>query len=292
MIKKEKQEYDKKIRKEPFIPSISLQDFIKEKETEKFLYFCYCLDSSPLIIKAPDSNDAQKKFLGYEWSTRKGYDGIHYKLKEDAKKSFITKILEKAGIVPSLNTLLDSIPTPPQKGWEKVKMQSLAKSLSAGGDKPKVFSESKTQECPIPIYANSTQNKGFMAIPIRQRLHKMPLQYPQEEVGYAVARYEPFMPIVRLIVLIPDEKIANLRFLEFSINNNEIQNSGSNIPQLTVPEFANIQIPLPPLEMQEKITFAISKIEEKIQILNSSLENLQAHKNKILQNALNLIKDV
>ncbi|WP_286005272.1 hypothetical protein [Campylobacter avium] len=44
--------------------------------------------------------------------------------------------------------------------------------------------------------------------------------------------------------------------------------------------------------MQEKITFAISKIEEKIQILNSSLENLQAHKNKILQNALNLIKDV
>lgn len=53
-----------------------------------------------------------------------------------------------------------------------------------------------------------------------------------------------------------------------------------------------LQIPLPPLEMQEKITFAISKIEEKIQILNSSLENLQAHKNKILQNALNLIKDV
>ena len=49
---------------------------------------------------------------------------------------------------------------------------------------------------------------------------------------------------------------------------------------------------LPPLEMQEKITFAISKIEEKIQILNSSLENLQAHKNKILQNTLNLIKDV
>ncbi|WP_281526716.1 N-6 DNA methylase [Campylobacter avium] len=92
MIKKEKQEYDKKIRKKPFIPSISLQDFIKEKEAEKFLYFCYCLDSSPLIIKAPDSNDAQKKFLGYEWSTRKGYDGIHYKLKEDAKNASINFI--------------------------------------------------------------------------------------------------------------------------------------------------------------------------------------------------------
>ena len=92
MIKKEKQEYDKKIRKEPFIPSISLQDFIKEKEAEKFLYFCYCLDSSPLIIKAPDSNDAQKKFLGYEWSTRKGYEGIHYKLKEDAKNASINFI--------------------------------------------------------------------------------------------------------------------------------------------------------------------------------------------------------
>lgn len=193
----------------------------------------------------------------------------------------------------NLNALLDSIPTPPQKGWEKVKMQSLAKSLSAGGDKPKVFSESKTQECPIPIYANSTQNKGLYGYTDKATITQNAITISARgSIGYAVARYEPFMPIVRLIVLIPDEKIENLRFLEFSINNNEIQNSGSNIPQLTVPEFANIQIPLPPLEMQEKITFAISKIEEKIQILNSSLENLQAHKNKILQNTLNLIRDV
>ncbi|WP_286005271.1 restriction endonuclease subunit S [Campylobacter avium] len=144
----------------------------------------------------------------------------------------------------NLNALLDSIPTPPQKGWEKVKMQSLAKSLSAGGDKPKVFSESKTQECPIPIYANSTQNKGLYGYTDKATITQNAITISARgSIGYAVARYEPFMPIVRLIVLIPDEKIANLRFLEFSINNNEIQNSASNIPQLTVPEFANIQIP-------------------------------------------------
>lgn len=189
--------------------------------------------------------------------------------------------------MPSLNTLAKSIPIPPANGWEQVKIQNIAKSLSAGGDKPKVFSESKTQECQIPIYANATQNKGLYGYTNQATITQNALTISARgSIGYAVARYEPFMPIVRLIVLIPDEKIANLKFLEISINNHEIQNSGSNIPQLTLPEFAKIKIPLPPLEAQEKIIFAISKIEKKIQILDSSLESLEGKKEKVLKDFL------
>lgn len=60
----------------------TLLEFIKNIENEKFLYFCYCLDSKPLIIKSPKDNDAQKKFLGYFWSDRKGHEGIHYYKKD------------------------------------------------------------------------------------------------------------------------------------------------------------------------------------------------------------------
>ncbi|EAH5217824.1 hypothetical protein V3Y64_000197 [Campylobacter upsaliensis] len=82
LIQKEKDEYNKKSDKHkaqnPFTPSQSKQEFIRKLEAEKFLYFCYSLDSSPLIIKAPSDNKDQKKFLGYEWSNRKGKQGIQY----------------------------------------------------------------------------------------------------------------------------------------------------------------------------------------------------------------------
>ena len=187
----------------------------------------------------------------------------------------------------NLKALLDSLPTPPPQGWERVKFQNIAKSLSAGGDKPKVFSESKTTQCQIPIYANATQNKGLYGYTDKATITQNAITISARgSIGYAVARFEPFVPIVRLIVLIPDEKIANLRFLEVAINNSEIQNSGSNIPQLTVPEFANLQIPLPPLQAQEQIVVAIEKVEKRIALIDSSLESLESKKTEILQTML------
>lgn len=82
LIQKEKDEYNKKGDKykaqNPFTPSQSKQEFIRKLEAEKFLYFCYCLDSNPLIIKAPSDTKEQKKFLGYFWSSIKGKEGIQY----------------------------------------------------------------------------------------------------------------------------------------------------------------------------------------------------------------------
>ena len=105
-------------------------------------------------------------------------------------------------------------------------------------------------------------------------------------IGYAVARFEPFCPIVRLIVLLPKQEKANLKFLELLINNTEIQNSGVNIPQLTVPEFSNLKIPLPPLEVQEKIVEVIESIESKIATIDSKISTLESQKAEILNNAL------
>ena len=54
--------------------------FIRAIEKEK-LYFFLLAASNPqpvLVIQTPKSKDDEKKFLGYEWSTRKGAEGIHY----------------------------------------------------------------------------------------------------------------------------------------------------------------------------------------------------------------------
>lgn len=96
ILEKERKEYNSKTKKHkdkyPFTPSQTLQEFLKQKEAEKFLYFCYALDSEPLIIKAPKDNEKQKKFLGYYWSSKKGQEGIHYFMKSGVAENNINYI--------------------------------------------------------------------------------------------------------------------------------------------------------------------------------------------------------
>ena len=50
--------------------------FCLEKEKEKLLYFSLIGKQKTLIIKSPTENKAAKNFLGYEWSDRKGSEGL------------------------------------------------------------------------------------------------------------------------------------------------------------------------------------------------------------------------
>lgn len=54
--------------------------YIKLIEFDKFYYFCLAYKNSTdvIIVKSPSSNAENKKFLGYEWSSAKGNEGIHY----------------------------------------------------------------------------------------------------------------------------------------------------------------------------------------------------------------------
>lgn len=186
----------------------------------------------------------------------------------------------------TIKELLQTLPEPPQNDWDKEKIKNIG-LLSAGGDKPKEFSEFKTQKFSVPIYANAVENKGLYGWTIKPTITQKALTISARgTIGYAVARFEPFVPIVRLITLIPKEKMLNLKFAEILINNSEIKNSGSNIPQLTIPEFSNYQIPLPPLEIQEKIVQNIELVEQQIDFLNLKLEFLEKEKEKILQQYL------
>ena len=199
---------------------------------------------------------------------------------------FATQNLAMTGL--DFQALLASLPTPPPpQGWEVEKISQIAEKLSAGGDKPKIFSESKTKECQIPIYANAVEKQGLYGYTDKPTITQNALTISARgTIGYAVARYKPFYPIVRLIVLIPKANKANLKFLEVIINSIEIEQSGVNIPQLTVPQFSNLKIPLPPLEAQEKIISAIENIESKIHLLDSSLSHLDSKKSEILQHFL------
>ena len=75
-----KEEQESKIQKE-------LINYIKRIEKEKLLYFMLATTQKNrvVIIKSPTNNNKIKKFLGYEWSNRKGDEGIKYLTKEAIK---------------------------------------------------------------------------------------------------------------------------------------------------------------------------------------------------------------
>lgn len=53
-----------------------LYSYIYSVEAEKLFYFSLVYQQKTVIIKAPADNKEQKNFLGYDWSNRKGNEGI------------------------------------------------------------------------------------------------------------------------------------------------------------------------------------------------------------------------
>jgi len=68
--KKCSEEEARSIRMEKFY------DFALGVERDKLYYFALVREQRTLVITAPTDNNAQKEFLGYDWSNRKGAEGI------------------------------------------------------------------------------------------------------------------------------------------------------------------------------------------------------------------------
>ncbi|MEO1928632.1 MAG: restriction endonuclease subunit S [Nautiliaceae bacterium] len=77
------------------IENKEFRKFVKEREREKFLYFLLTYNQKTLVINSPNKTNEIKKFLGYEWSSAKGNEGIKYisnveikeELDEDEKRT-------------------------------------------------------------------------------------------------------------------------------------------------------------------------------------------------------------
>lgn len=50
--------------------------FVFEQEQDKIKYFALIYKQKTLVVTAPADNEEQKEFLGYDWSNRKGAEGI------------------------------------------------------------------------------------------------------------------------------------------------------------------------------------------------------------------------
>lgn len=168
--------------------------------------------------------------------------------------------------------------------WRKDSIENVCEDIFAGGDVPKnSFSKISTSEYNIPIYSNGIENFGLYGFTNISKITKPCLTISARgTIGNVVVRKEPFFPVVRLIVAVPDAKKADVDYLYFTLNLHNFFSVGTSIPQLTVPMVKPIEIPLPPLEEQKQIAALFQSIETAMEQVDGQEKNLLQLKNKLL----------
>jgi len=153
---------------------------------------------------------------------------------------------------------------PAGKDWEVKKLKDVCEELFAGGDAPKNnFSKIKTEKYSVPIFANGVEGKDLYGYTDIKKVIKPSVTISARgTIGYPVVREEPFYPIVRLIVLVPDSKIIDLHFLYYVTRNFNFYNTGTSIPQLTIPMVERNKIIVPPLKTQKQIVAKLSAVQD------------------------------
>lgn len=188
-----------------------------------------------------------------------------------------------------LNDAFNGNLTPHSKVWQWVNIQSVCKKIIAGGDKPLSFSQEKTQTHNIPIYANAIKDNGLYGWTTESAIQEPAITISARgTIGFVCPRFKPFFPIVRLLVAIPNEKI-DLLFLSYALKHILPNGNGSSIPQLTIPVFKQLSIPLPPFEIQREIVEILESKLEKIAsakaLLESSLKKCETYRLSLLESA-------
>ncbi len=176
------------------------------------------------------------------------------------------------------------------QSWEWKSLEEISANISAGGDKPKNCTESKTAKNQIPVYANGVNNNGLVGYTDKATIIKPSLTISARgTIGFVCIRKEPYFPIVRLISLIPCENILCLHYLYFCLNFFIAKGEGSSIPQLTIPKFKSLQIPLPPLKEQEQIAehldFVFEKAKALKELYTKELKDYEELKQSLLDKA-------
>ena len=158
----------------------------------------------------------------------------------------------------------------------RVKLDKVCKRIYAGGDVPKDrYSTVKTAEYAIPIYANAEKDNGLYGYTDTARENELSITVAARgTIGFTAIRREPFLPVVRLITVVPDVTKVSERYLYYALRNCKPASSGTSIPQLTVPDIKKNEIELYSLSVQETIADKLDAVGRVIELRQQQLQKL------------------
>ena len=293
-------------------------------EREKLFYFSLVYQQTTVIITAPADNKAQKEFLGYDWSNRKGNEGIQIitpggKMYDDAdraaegtlanaiKKSFqgdapsFREEVREYGAMVSTKNMLDfsridfnkAIRTSVRKPVEIhskypiVKLSSVVEIISGGTPDTKV---PEYWGGDIPWLSVADFNNGNRFVKTAEK------HITQKGLENSNARFLNVGDIIisaRGTVGAVAQIAAPMTFNQSCYGlrgNDQIDNgflyyvlsferpyieslaTGMKFPSIVKNTLDQIQIPLPPMDVQKKLVHACAKIDEEYNATRMRIE--------------------
>ena len=172
------------------------------------------------------------------------------------------------------------------EGWKYLRIDDIA-DLSAGGDKPKEFSEFMSDDNKIPVFSNGVANDGLQGYTRNARvLTESVTVSARGTIGFVRLREEPYVPIVRLVVLIPKREVVSPKFLYHLIESLPILGTGASQEQLTVPDFSKVKAWIPLKNLIDKFSIIVEPIYCEIKNLRNTNQTLAATRDRLLPRLL------
>lgn len=317
-------EYEKKLKVKD---KIDLHKKIIEKEQEKLLYFILAYTQKVVLTKSGQKKE-EKKFLGYEFSNRRGYEGIHpihsgksidectkmyapenqedeTKANSYIYKAFLGKKNQK--IHASLEKNIFEINLTDMMTFDRVDFE---KTISLSVKKIKIESNWEVVRlgdiCKIDwgntnltkeIYKENGMYGAYSATGKDGKIdffehegEAIILSAIGARCGKCFWADGKWTAIKNTIILKANDNVL-LKYIYQYINNEDFWNkSGSAQPFITLESSNNQKIPLPPKNIQERIVDEIKKLEQKEEKAKEEFEKLKMNISRLLPKNNNLEK--
>ena len=168
------------------------------------------------------------------------------------------------------------------KEWEILKISNIA-SIKAGGDRPEVYSEYPVEGITTPIYSNGLDNDGLYGYTDKAIITEQSVTISARgTVGFVCLRRVPYVPIVRLIAIVPDTRVVTPMYLYYYLQRDSVIANGTSQQQITVPMVSRKRILVPPKAIQEKLNELEMPIWYEMDCLRGKNNNLIQQRDMLL----------
>ena len=217
----------------------------------------------------PENTDEQRKIANFL---------IALERRIEAQQSLVDNLKKyKRGLIKAFISGSVTFSGVDCKSWETVNLAEIF-TISAGGDIDRQNSSpSYSPKYPYPVYANALTNKGLYGYANYFKVEGDSITVSgRGEVGHAIARHCKYVPIVRLLSLVPKYG-DDVDFFAYMINATSIYIESTGVPQLTSPQLGAVKVLRPSISEQKRVSSLLLKIDAKIE----NEERLTLHLGKI-----------
>lgn len=168
------------------------------------------------------------------------------------------------------------------EGWQVRRVGDISK-IGSGGDAPKDYSPVRTPEYSVPIFSNGITNDGLYGFAKKgTKKAKSITISARGTVGFTCLKFEPYLPIVRLLSIEPDNKDIDVYYLYYNLRNDIIDGYGTSQQQITIPFFSKKKIIVPPMALQNQYAAIVEEIYNQINKLKDMNNNLVKQRDLLL----------